>query len=46
MQSIKGRGGSGSVRAETERMACLQLLRLEWIFGFSSRSSERAPQVA
>ena len=34
------------MRAGTERMACLQLLRLEWLFGFSSRGSERAPQVA
>jgi len=27
-------------------MACLRVLMAEWIFDFSSRGSERSPQVA
>ena len=34
------------MRAGAERMAFLRVLRLEQIFDFSSRDSERYPQVA
>ena len=37
---------SGSIRAGAERIACLRVLKAEWIFDFSSRGSERPPLVA
>ena len=46
MQSVKGQERLGSVRAGAERMACLRVLKAEWIFDFSSRGSERPPQKA
>ena len=32
--------------AGAERMACLRVLKAQWIFDFSSRDSERSPRVA
>ena len=46
MQSVKGQNRSGSVRARAERMACLRVLKPEWIFDFSYSGSERPPWVA
>ena len=36
---------SGSVRAGAKIMACLRVLKSEWVFDFSSRDSERSPLV-
>ena len=46
VKSTKGQERSCSVRAGAERMACLRVLKAEWIFDFSSRGSERPPQKA
>ena len=34
------------MRAGAERMACLRVLKAQRMFDFSSRGSERSPQVA
>ena len=43
---MKGQERSGSARAGAERMACLRMLKAEWMFGFSCKGSERSPRVA
>ena len=42
---MKGQERSESARAGAERMACLRVLKAEWIFDISS-SSERSSRVA
>ena len=45
MQSVKGQNRSGSVRARAERMACLRVLKPEWIFDFSSRGCAKIEKL-
>ena len=46
VKSTKGLEMLGSVRAGAERMACLRVLKAEWILDFISRGSERPPRMA